>query len=129
MYIPAVDQRSRSCLDVTVQPLYDPDTDVVAPHGILGQAYDQDKLAANGRVDEEKTAESTTTAQAEGAIEGSWEDYIVSNKFATDFKYSRFGLAKAAPRDVSKLSGTKRAASADAVVGVADLAKKVEKSA
>jgi len=113
--------KNKVLLDVALQPLYDPDTDVVAPHGILGQAYDQDKLAVDGKIDEVKEGETTTAAQAEGAIEGSWEDYIVSNKFATDFKYSRFGLAKAAPRDVSKLSGTKKEASAG-VVGVADLA-------
>ena len=53
-------------------------------------------------------------AQAEGAIEGTWEDYIVPTPFATDYKFSRFD-AKAAPhRDVSKLSGSKKAAVADA---------------
>merc|ERR1719145_49291 len=83
--------------------------------------YPLGKLEVDGKIDEVKAGETTTAAQAEGAIEGSWEDYIVSNKFATDFKYSRFGLAKAAPRDVSKLSGTKKEASAG-VVGVADLA-------
>jgi len=111
--------KNKVLLDVSVQPLYDPDTDVVAPHGILGQAYDQDKLAVDGKIDEEKTGESTTTAQAEGAIEGSWEEYIVPSKFSTEFKYSRFGLAKAAPRDVSKLTGTKKAAEA-AIVGASD---------
>jgi len=111
--------KNKVLLDVSVQPLYNPDTDVVAPHGILGQAYDQDNLAVDGKIDEEKTGESTTTAQAEGAIEGSWEDYIVSSKFSTDFKYSRFGLAKAAPRDVSKLTGTKKAME-DAAVGASD---------
>ena len=111
-------------LDVAIQPLYDADADVVAPHGIIGQAYDGDGLAVDGKMDEHKSAgaESTTAAQAEGAIEGTWEDYIMAGKFATDFKYSRFGLARAAPRDVSKLSGAKRAAAAGSrgVVGASD---------
>jgi len=111
--------KNKVLLDVSVQPLYDADADPVAPHGILGQAYDQDKLAVSGKVDEQKAGESTTAAQAEGAIEGSWEEYIVPSKFSTDFKYSRFGLAKAAPRDVSKLTGEKKAAS-DAAVGASD---------
>merc|ERR1719174_3093507 len=104
--------KNKVLLDVAIQPLYNPDTDAVAPHGILGQSYDQDKLAVDGKLDEETKGESTTAAQAEGAIEGSWEEYIVPSKFST------FGLAKAAPRDVSKLSGAKRAATAGAV-GVA----------
>jgi len=113
--------KNKVLLDVSVQPLYNPDADPVAPHGVLGQAYDQDKLAVDGKLDEEKTGETTTTAQAEGAIEGTWEDYIVPFKFSTDFKYSRFGLAKAAPRDVSKLTGAKKAAASDAAVGVSDV--------
>jgi hypothetical protein len=112
--------KNKVLLDVAVQPLYDPDTDAVAPHGILGQAYDQDKIAVDGKLDEEKTGETTTTAQAEGAIEGTWEDYIMADKFSTEFKYSRFGLEKAAPRDVSKLTGTKKDAT-EGAVGIADL--------
>merc|ERR1712226_992571 len=119
--------KNKVLLDVAVQPLYDPDTDVVAPHGILGQSYDQDKLAVDGKTDTEvKSGESTTSAQAEGAIEGTWEDYIMADKFSTDFKFARFGLAQAAPRDVSKLTGSKRVATAG-VVGIADLAQKETK--
>lgn len=115
--------KNKVLLDVAVQPLYNADADVVAPHGILGQAYDQDKIAVDGKLDEEKTGESTTEAQAEGAIEGVWEDYIMSDKFSTAFKYARFGLTKAAPRDVNKLTGSKKAATAGPV-GIADLAQK-----
>jgi len=107
--------KNKVLLDVAVQPLYNPDTDAAAPHGVLGQAYDQDKIAVDGKIDEVTTGESTTAAQAEGAIEGTWEDYILPSKFATDFRFSRFGLAKAAPRDVSKLTGAKKAATAGVV--------------
>ena len=48
-------------------------------------------------------------AQAEGAIEGTWTDYKLASDFATDFKYSRFDSVAAKPRDVSKLSGEKKA--------------------
>merc|ERR1712060_402227 len=83
--------KNKVLLDVAMQPLYDPD-----------------KIAVDGKLDEEKTGETTTTAQAEGAIEGTWEEYVMADKFATQFKYARFGLEKAAPRDVSKLTGRKK---------------------
>lgn len=43
----------------------------------------------------------------EGAIEGSAADYMMANKFATEFKYSRYGATTAGPRDVASLSGAK----------------------
>ena len=46
-----------------------------------------------------------TPSQAEGAIEGSWEDYVMPTPFATDFKFSRFDATAAPHRDVSKLLG------------------------
>ena len=49
-----------------------------------------------------------TSAMAEGAIEGEAADYKLSGKFETSFKFSVFSASKAAPRDVAKLSGTKR---------------------
>ena len=90
-------------LDVAFQPLYDVERDVVAPHGIIGQAYDGDELAVDGKMDTNRAGETTTEAQAEGAIEGTWEDYIVPTPFSTDFKYSRFDAKSAQPRDVAKL--------------------------
>ena len=77
----------------------------------------------DGKIDISRAGETTTEAQAEGAIEGTWEDYIMAGKFATEFKYSRFGLARAAPRDVSKLAGTKKTADgagSRGVVGASD---------
>merc|ERR1719409_88267 len=103
--------KDKVLLDVAIQPLYNADADVVAPHGIVGQAYDGDSLAVDGKLDTNKAGESTTEAQAEGAIEGSWEDYVMASPFSTKFKYSRFDAAAAPHRDVSKLSGAKKAAS------------------
>eukprot|EP00965_Chrysotila_dentata_P074802 2471616-Pleurochrysis_carterae.AAC.1 len=37
--------------------------------------------------------------QAEGALEGAWEEYMVSSPFSTNFKYSRFDATAAKPRD------------------------------
>jgi len=112
--------KNKVLLDVAIQPLYDADSDVVGPHGIIGQSYDGDSLAVDGRMDEHKAGESTTAAQAEGAIEGSWEDYIVKSPFATDFKYSHFDATAAPHRDVSKLSGSKKPAVATSVAGATD---------
>ena len=81
------------------------------PHGILGQSYDDDHVAVSGKQDNYKdVVEVTTTAMAEGAIEGSADNYVLAGPFDTIFKYSRFAKKhsdKCAPRDVSKLSGFK----------------------
>jgi len=98
-------------LDVSATALYDADHDPVAPHGLFGQSYDGDNLAVNGKMDQYKgDGEMTTTAQAEGAIEGSISDYKIDSRFpfSTDFKYSRFNLASAKPRDVKLLTGDKQ---------------------
>ena len=50
-----------------------------------------------------------TKAQAEGAIEGDWTDYMVANKFETKFKFSRFRMnatSHCSPRDVAALRAT-----------------------
>ena len=81
-----------------------------SPHGIIGQAWDGDGLAVHGNVDEYPTTDGavlTSYAMAEGAIEGTWEDYIAPSPFSTDFKYSRFSVKVAPPRDVKKLTGKK----------------------
>jgi len=48
-----------------------------------------------------------TKAMGEGAIEGIAEDYEIStaNPFDTNFKFSRFGLTHALPRNISSLTG------------------------
>jgi len=100
--------QNKVLLDIEITPWYDADHDVVAPHGIFGQAYDGDKIGVNGKKDTDRSAEMTTKAQAEGAIEGTWEDYKLTSDFATAFKYSRFDAVAAKPRDVSKLTGEKK---------------------
>merc|ERR1712113_1098648 len=104
--------RGKELLDVEISALYDADHDIVAPHGIFGQAYDGDRLAVDGAIDADRSIESTTKAQAEGAIEGSWKDYRMTDPFATEFKFSRFSAVRAKPRNVAMLSGHKHLDSA-----------------
>jgi hypothetical protein len=92
-------------LDIQVKPLYDADHDVVAPHGLFGQSYDGDNVGVDGKHDSRGGVETTTSAQAEGAIEGKWSEYKMSSPFAVDFKYSRFSATSAKPRDPKRLSG------------------------
>ena len=73
-------------------------------HGIVGQSY-QDATIRHGKLDEyaadangpaalDGTSQAlppmTTSAQAEGAIEGVHTDYKLESIFSTDFKYSRY---------------------------------------
>ena len=58
-----------------------------------------------GATDQYKGVEFTTSAMGEGAIEGTAKDYEMADKFSTDFKFSRWGLKVAEPRNVSTLTG------------------------
>lgn len=111
----------QTLLDIEAKALYDADHDVVAPHGLFGQSFDSDDLMVSGRLDSRGGgSESTTEAQAEGAIEGSWRDYMIqcdpakpSNPGARCehsplFKFSRFDKTEAKPRNVAKLAGAKK---------------------
>jgi len=60
-----------------------------------------------GATDKYTGNEFTTSAMGEGAIEGTAKDYEMADKFATDFKFSRWGLDVAKPRNVSALTGVK----------------------
>ena len=86
----------------------------VAPHGIVGQSFDGDGIGIIGARDPVPRAGTnlTTTAIAEGAIEGSWRDYVMASEYDTAFKFSRFGAAFAAPRDTAALTGELTGASA-----------------
>jgi len=103
----AILNKGKVLMNIEVTPKYDADKDVVAPHGIFGQAYDDDEMAVNGAVDSPTGSEWTTKAQGEGAIEGSIAEYKLADGFSTDFKYSRFDAVRAPHRDVSKLTGPK----------------------
>jgi len=101
----------KALLNVAIAAQYDADHDVVAPHGLIGQSYDGDGVAIDGAVDDYTGKEITTKAMAEGAIEGEAAEYKMAGPFATDFKYSRFDAVAASHRDVTLLTGTKKAAS------------------
>lgn len=103
----AILNKGKVLMNIEVTPKYDADKDVVAPHGIFGQAYDDDEMAVNGAIDSPTGSEWTTKAQGEGAIEGSIAEYKLADGFSTDFKYSRFDAVRAPHRDVSKLTGPK----------------------
>ena len=95
----------------------------IAPHGIVGQSFDGSHVAVSGKQDDYGNGpEFTTSAQAEGAIEGTHKDYIMPTPFATAFKYGRFdAIAPIAPRNVSELSGFKKAAIAGTSAGSTEL--------
>ena len=100
--------RAGKCfLEVRLTPKIDADSAKVAPHGLIGQSFDGDETGVIGKTDEYKDGVVTTVAMGEGAIEGTHTDYVVSDKFGTDFKYSRFGKTVAAPRDAAALTGIK----------------------
>ena len=102
---------ARCQVDISFNPLVDPLKpnefgNIIAPHGIIGQAWDGDDVGVDGAQDnlgqlrQEQGNEVTTRAQAEGAIEGTAGDYLMKNAFATDYKYSRWDVVSAAPRKV-----------------------------
>ena len=60
------------------------------PHGIIGQSF-ASTAPRNGMLDDYPgEGEFTTTAQAEGAIEGEAAMYEVPNSHAVGFAFSRF---------------------------------------
>ena len=75
------------------------------PHGLIGQSFDGDGAPLSGREDEYVGDEVWTSAMAEGAIEGTWRDYLLDGPFATGFRFSRFGAAPGStrPRDAGAL--------------------------
>lgn len=107
-------------LDLSIIPLKDPLKYGIAPHGLIGQTADGDHVAVDGAQDDLKALSKDAergpgglklvypSANAEGAIEGSAEDYEVASKFTTEFKYSRFDASSAPTRNVNALTGKKR---------------------
>ena len=121
----------KALLDVKMSALYDADKDVVAPHGLIGQSYDGDGVGINGKLDNYSSAlpEVTTSAMAEGAIEGVAADYVMRSKFDTAFKYSRFDAVVAKPRDVSTLTGLRTVGGKVAAVGMVGASPDVDEPA
>jgi len=105
-------------LAVTIRPLYNVKQAKVAPHGLLGQTYDDDNAPLHGkrdsyavlddgtRTDERRSPGGvvTTRARGEGAIEGHAEMYRVRRPYDTEFAFTRFGRTTHLPaRNVSLL--------------------------
>jgi hypothetical protein len=87
-------------LDLSFSQLKQDAVAKVAPHGLVGQTFDGDKIAVIGAEDDYKGTVVVTKAMGEGAIEGSASDYVVQTPFSIDFAYSRFYAESAAPRCV-----------------------------
>ena len=67
-------------------------------HGVIGQSFDpKHRIHANGKLDDYSTAEVTTSAQGEGAIEGVYTDYMLPSAHTTQFKFSCFNALRVAP--------------------------------
>ena len=68
------------------------ETSVIGPpHGIIGQSFATPGVARNGKIDiYPYSGEFTTSAQAEGAIEGTAAHYEVAGPHSTQFAFSRF---------------------------------------
>eukprot|EP00316_Scyphosphaera_apsteinii_P012358 CAMPEP_0119298854 /NCGR_PEP_ID=MMETSP1333-20130426/974_1 /TAXON_ID=418940 /ORGANISM="Scyphosphaera apsteinii, Strain RCC1455" /LENGTH=436 /DNA_ID=CAMNT_0007300067 /DNA_START=43 /DNA_END=1350 /DNA_ORIENTATION=+ len=86
-------------------------TSDVSPHGLIGQSYN-DIGRVEGKLDQytaDANGEYTTSAQGEGGIEGNIEDYEIEgdDPYASSFRFSRFGMKEAAPRNVADLTGNK----------------------
>lgn len=80
----------RCILSVNFRALYNVARDPVLPHGLVGQSLDADNSARDGTKDDYSADEITTHAQAEGAIQGIGQEYMMDSKFETNFKYTRF---------------------------------------
>jgi hypothetical protein len=106
LYKPQPGSKVRDYLDVEFQaPLSVSSTHVA--HGILGQSF-ASALKLNGKVDDYVAKEVTTSAQAEGAIEGKYTDYMTL-PFDTKFKFSRFD-ASARPNAAAAAAAANKAA-------------------
>jgi hypothetical protein len=79
-------------------------SDGVMPHGVIGQTIDKDRKPPKSdtildRIPEHvyrlNNAEIDVFVERQGAgiVEGSYKDYQVSDAFADDFKFNRFGTA------------------------------------
>lgn len=88
------------------------------PHGIVGQSFSS-ALPRHGRVDVyPPEGHFTTSAQAEGAIEGEASMYEVGSPFETRFKFSRFDASPRQSPLSELLAERDREAEASAADGV-----------
>ncbi|EOD30059.1 hypothetical protein EMIHUDRAFT_462926 [Emiliania huxleyi CCMP1516] len=99
------------------------------PHGIVGQSYAAPFHARHGKKDLYPwSGHYTTSAQAEGAIEGTASEYEMQSAFATEFAFSRFN-AFAAKGDHAAVGSSKTTDIVDAssIERVADPATEEER--
>jgi len=127
LYKPLPESKTRHYLDVVMRPL---SAAATFSHGIIGQSFSGEARSnpKDGKLDDYTAAEVTTTAQAEGAIDGVYTDYMLSAPFQTAFKYSRFdkkppaGVSAAAFASLSASTETNEAG-AETTAGAAPLPK------
>jgi hypothetical protein len=117
----------RSLNDTTFAKFHKSASGTCFPHGIIGQSYDGDGVGISGRTDDYAYNKShpviTTTAMAEGAIEGTAVEYALPDRFSTNFKYDRFSrqMNDTCPtRDTRLLTGPRVRAKKNAVVGAVE---------
>ena len=83
----------------------------VPPAGLLGQTFDRSNCTmVGGRRDNYSSHHNgsfVTRAQAEGAIEGVADDYMVQSAFDVVFAHGRFDSISAPPRATQLLAGRK----------------------
>jgi len=95
----------RHRLDLSLPPRV-PEAELsVWPHGLIGQSFDGDGAPLSGRVDDYSAGVVHTSAMAEGAIEGTADDYRVPTAFSAAFCYSRLGAlpGQTRPRDAAAI--------------------------
>jgi len=108
LYPYSTTNKEKKRLDISFKQLKRDAAAKVAPHGLVGQTFDNDNVAVDGAQDDYKGPIVVTKAMGEGAIEGRASDYSVPTPFSVEFAYSRFYAESAAPRDTSKLTGPKK---------------------
>jgi len=90
LYKPLPESKTKNFLDIAIRRIAK-DPRALSSHGVIGQSFDpKHRIAKDGKTDDYSTDEVTTTAQAEGAIQGVYTDYMVAAPFQTTFKYSLF---------------------------------------
>jgi hypothetical protein len=102
-------------INLKMQPRIPLSWSQVQPHGLLGQTFDGLPVPLFGLRDDYRKLPgkvTRTVAQAEGAIEGTADDYKLSGPFSTTFRYSRFNANAAPPRDVSRMIAAEDATAA-----------------
>lgn len=93
LYKPLPMSKTRHYLNLRIQPKAG--ARPAKAHGIIGQSFGKVRKIDGKKDDYSNKVEVTTSAQAEGAIDGVYTDYMINDPFETGFKYSRFDAAKA----------------------------------